>query len=83
MRLHKELVDKKQYDLIKEMESKHGKKISSLDLMIPMKIHGSWGLYKVHYCYASFYNKYYAEFELIEKADGKFEALLLAIKNAT
>ncbi|AMO35465.1 hypothetical protein [Lysinibacillus sphaericus] len=83
MRLHKVLVDKKQYVLIKEYESKYGDNIRSLDFMIPMKIQGAWGLYKVHYCYASFYNRYYAELELKEKADGKFEALLLAIKNAS
>jgi len=48
MRLHKVLVDKKQYVLIKEYESKYGDNIRRLDFMIPMKIQGAWGLYKAH-----------------------------------
>lgn len=82
MRLQKVPADKKHYDLIKKIENEHGEKIRSLNFMIPMLIQGDWGLYKVHYCYASFNDKYYAELELIKKTDTKYEALLLAIKNA-
>ncbi|KGA83681.1 hypothetical protein [Lysinibacillus fusiformis] len=83
MNLQKVVVAKEQYDLIKNIERIHSEKISNLDFMIPMEVQGTWGLYKVHYCYASFYNIYYAEIELKKESDGKYEALLLAIKHAT
>lgn len=80
MLLQKIPVEQKHYEMIKEYEVIHSSKIKDLNYVIPIEVDGEWGVYKVYFCYASFYNNYFAKVCLIQPAENKLSALLKTLQ---
>lgn len=75
----KVLVDKGNYDQVREAEKVAGKKIKHLKMFVPDCVDGVWGVYQIIRCYKSV-SKYYAEMKLLERAESEMDAHLKLMK---
>jgi len=75
----KVLVDKENYDQVREAEKVAGKKIKHLKMYVPDCVNGVWGVYQIVRCYKSISN-YYSEMKLIEAAKSEMDAHLKIMK---
>lgn len=74
-------IEKDHYDQIQKAEKSIGMKIEDLTMIVPECINGIWGAYQITGYYRT-KSCYFAEMNLLERAESEIEAFLKAKKVA-
>lgn len=70
----KVLVEKENYNQVREAESLAGYKVKYLQMYTTDCVDGVWGVYQIIHCYKSFGDNYFAELKLIKKAQNEADS---------